>query len=60
MPENEGGSLLSTLLKAYEEDESGDTVSGDIEELIATKNDFTKTEDGKKLLQDILNIVKNY
>jgi hypothetical protein len=60
IPENEEGSLLSALLKAYKSDESGDTVSGDIEELIAAKNDFTKTEDGKKLLQDILNIVKNY
>jgi hypothetical protein len=61
MPENEGGSLLSTLLKAYEEDESGDTVSGDIKEILDNA-DYMKSnkEERIKILQDILNIVKNY
>ena len=61
IPENEEGSLLSALLKAYEKDESGDTVSGDIEELINNpKLIASNTEERRKILQDILNIVKNY
>ncbi len=62
IPENEEGSLLSALLKAYEKDESGDTVSGDIKEILDDSSYFMKnnTEERRKILQDILNIVKNY